>query len=367
MEQHDNHQGHGSVSGSPRHSAGGGGTQVAIIGASGYTGVELVRLLAEHPKVHIAYLAGESQVGKRMAQVYPHLAPLDLPPITSVLDIDWSRVDMVFGCLPHGTSQEIIATIPPHVRVVDLSADFRLRDVATYAQWYGQHQAPALQKEAVYGLTEWARDALQQARLVANPGCYPTASQLPLIPLLKEQLVEPDSIVIDAKSGVTGAGRATKQNLLFTEIDGGLSAYGVGKHRHTPEIEQGLSDVAGQPVEVSFTPHLVPMKRGILATIYAELTDNVAIEDIHQVLCKPYENEMFITVMPVGSQLSTNMVLGSNHCLMSCHADRRQGRVIMTSVIDNLVKGASGQAIQNMNVMLGLPESTGLPKAAVFP
>lgn len=341
--------------------------KIAVIGASGYTGAELVRLLAEHTHVHIAYLAGQSQAGKAMADIYPHLTPLDLPALVKVEDINWDQVDIAFGCLPHGTSQEIIATIPEHVKVIDLSADFRLADVATYAQWYGEHKAPDLQNQAVYGLSEWARSAVKQARIIANPGCYPTASQLPLIPLLKEKLIDASSIIIDAKSGVTGAGRQAKQNLLFTEVDGGISAYGVGKHRHTPEIEQGLSDAAGAAIEVSFTPHLVPMKRGILATIYAKLSCGASLEQVDTAMHAAYDAEPFVHVLPVGTQLSTSMVLGSNHCMIAAHADRQSGRVILTSVIDNLCKGASGQAVQNMNIMLGLPETTGLPKVAVFP
>lgn len=348
-------------------SQGNGLTKIAIIGASGYTGVELIRLLSEHPNADIAYLVGESQVGKSMVDVYPHLSCLNLPDVVSVSDVDWRKVDVAFTCLPHGTSHEIIATIPDSVRIVDLSADFRLMDTDVYAKWYGEHKAPALQKQAVYGLCEWARDRVAQARLVANPGCYPTASQLPLIPLLKEGLLNADSIIIDAKSGVSGAGRATKRNLLYTEVDSGIGAYSIGNHRHTPEIEQGLSLAAAQPVEVSFTPHLVPMKRGILATIYADLAGGVTLAQADQSLRNAYAAEPFITVMPIGAAVSTHMTVGSNQCLISCHADRRAGRIIITSVIDNLVKGASGQAIQNMNIMLGLPETTGLPKLAMFP
>ena len=343
-------------------------TQIAIIGASGYTGIELVRMLSDHPKVEITYLAGESQAGKEMAEIYPHMATLKLPKVVSVLDIDWSWLDVAFCCLPHGTSQEIIATIPPHVKVIDLSADFRLTDIDVYAKWYGRdHQAPRLQKQAIYGLTEWSREKVQQARLVANPGCYPTATQLPLIPLIKENLIQLDDIIVDAKSGVTGAGRATKQNLLFSEVEGGLKAYGIGSHRHTPEIEQGLSEAADQPVEISFTPHLIPMKRGILATIYARLSGGVALEQVDAALHAVYDDEPFVTVMPMGSEVNTNMTYGSNHCFISCHHDRREGRIIITSAIDNLVKGASGQAIQNMNLMLGLPETMGLTGLAVLP
>lgn len=343
-------------------------TNLCIIGASGYTGVELVRLLHMHPRVKIKTLVGESQAGKSAAEVYPHLSGLNLPGLVHVNEVNWKEIDIAFGCLPHGASQKILAGIPEHVRIIDLSADFRLKDVSEYAKWYGHaHQAVELQKQAVYGLTEHARDEVKKARLVANPGCYPTASQLPLIPLLKAGLIDTANIIIDAKSGVTGAGRATKQNLLFTEVDGGIYAYGVGNHRHAPEIDQGLSEAARGKIEVTFTPHLVPMKRGLLATIYVQLKNGATVEKIRTALSEAYGNEPFVEVLPEGAQAATQHVVGSNRCVISVHADRKQGRAILVSAIDNLVKGASGQAVQNMNVMLGLPETTALPQMAVFP
>lgn len=341
---------------------------VAILGASGYTGAELIRLLALHPKVEIVALSGDSQAGKPMAEVYPHLRHVSLPALQTLDAIDFSTVDLAFCCLPHATSQAVIAAIPPSVRVIDLSADFRLSDVEVYAQWYGHaHQAPALQAQAVYGLTEHVRPQLAKARLVANPGCYPTASSLPLMPLLAARLIHSHHIIIDAKSGVSGAGRSAKLANLFTEVNEGILAYGVASHRHTPEIEQTLSRAAGEPVQVSFTPHLVPMNRGILATIYAQLSQGATPEAARQVLEKAYAGEAFVQVLPQGAAPSTHAVRGTNTCQIALFADRVPGRIILVSAIDNLVKGASGQAIQNMNAMYGWPESTALALSAVFP
>jgi len=252
--------------------------------------------------------------------------------------------------------------------VVDLSADFRLADVETYATWYGHaHRAPELQKEAVYGLTELARDAVARARLVANPGCYPTSAQLPLVPLLEAGKIEGEDIIIDAKSGVTGAGRDAKQQNLFAEVAEGVHAYGIASHRHAPEIEQGLSDAAGRPITVNFTPHLMPMSRGILSSIYVRLADGASADDLRETLAKRYAGEAFVRVLPAGQSPATRHVRGSNHCLIGVFADRVRGRAILVSVIDNLVKGASGQAVQNMNLMAGWAETTGLEQQPMFP
>lgn len=340
----------------------------AILGASGYTGAEMVRLLARHPHVDIKVITADRRAGDRLGTVFPHLAGLDLPQLVRIEDADWSAVDVVFCCLPHGTTQEVIAALPQRLRAIDLSADFRLRNMGAYAEWYGhEHRAPALQKDAVYGLTELARDAVRGARLVACPGCYPTCAQLPLVPLLEDGLIGAEDIVIDAKSGVTGAGRAAKEQNLFAEVSEGTHAYGVAAHRHAPEIEQGLSDAARQPVTVSFTPHLVPMNRGMLATIYARLSGGATADDVRAALGARYADEAFVRVLGEGGIPHTRHVRGSNHCLISVVADRIPGRVILLSVIDNLVKGASGQAVQNMNVMHGLAEVSGLEQEALFP
>jgi N-acetyl-gamma-glutamyl-phosphate reductase len=342
--------------------------RIAILGASGYSGADLVRLLAQHPAARIVALTGERQAGKTMAEVFPHLGGLDLPRLTKIDEVDWSGVDVAFCALPHGTTQAVVKTIPHHVKVIDISADFRLTDSDTYAEWYGHpHQALELQAEAVYGLTEYKRDAIRAARIVANPGCYPTSAELPLLPLLAAGLIEPDEIIIDAKSGVTGAGREAKQDSLFGEVSEGVHAYGIAKHRHAPEIEQELSLAAGRDIKVVFTPHLMPINRGILSTIYVKLTDGHTAADLRDVLEKRYADEQFVRVTPAGTAPATRHVRGSNMALMGVFQDRVPGRAILISAIDNLVKGASGQAIQNMNVMLQLPEATALSQIALFP
>jgi N-acetyl-gamma-glutamyl-phosphate reductase len=342
--------------------------RIAILGASGYSGADLVRLLALHPAARITALTGERYAGKRMAEVFPHLGGLDLPTLTKIDEVDWSDVDIAFCALPHGTTQAVVKTIPTHVKIIDISADFRLTDIDQYAQWYGHaHQAVELQGEAVYGLTELKRDAVRGARLIANPGCYPTSAQLPLIPLLKARLIDPDEIIIDAKSGVSGAGREAKQDSLFGEVSEGVHAYGIAKHRHAPEIEQELGAAAGREIRVVFTPHLMPMNRGILSTIYVKLTAGHTAADLRKTLADTYADEPFVRITPEGTAPATRHVRGSNMALIGVFADRVPGRAILVSAIDNLVKGASGQAIQNMNVMLQIPETTALSQIAMFP
>lgn len=341
---------------------------VAILGASGYTGAELARLLLPHPHVNLSLLTGDSQAGKEMADIYPHLRFSGLPKLLSLEQVDFTDIDLVFCCLPHGTTQSVIAGLPKHVKVIDLSADFRLADPEAYAKWYGHaHQAIELQKEAVYGLTELARAQVKKARLVANPGCYPTSATLPLAPLLKAKAIDAEGIIIDAKSGITGAGRSAKQANLFSEVNDGISAYGIASHRHAPEIEQTLEGALGEPLTITFTPHLMPMNRGILSTIYVGLAAKNTVADLRAILEKTYHAEAFVHVLPEGVMPSTHQVRGTNDCVMNVFADRAKGRAIIVSVIDNLVKGASGQAVQNMNVMYGWPETTGLQLTAVFP
>ena len=345
---------------------------VAVIGASGYTGGELIRLLANHPSVRMAALTADRKSGQPVGAVFPHLgslaAHLRLPQLVALDEVRWDEIDAAFCGLPHGTTQDVIASLPGHVRVVDLSADFRLADTGVYAAWYGHgHRAPELQREAVYGLPELTRDAIAEARLVANPGCYPTSALLPLVPLVEAEMINPDDIVIDAKSGVSGAGRALKEASLFAEVAEGIHAYGVASHRHAPEIEQSLSWAAGRPVIVNFTPHLMPMNRGILSTVYVRLTGGATADDLRQRLAGRYEGEPFVRVLPAGEIPATRHVRGSNDCLIGVVADRVAGRAILVSVIDNLVKGASGQAVQNLNVMWGYEEATGLRQAPLFP
>lgn len=340
----------------------------AILGASGYTGAELLRLLARHPNARVKALTAEKRAGAALGEVFPHLANLDVPKLVKIADVDFSGIEAVFCALPHGLTQEVIAKLPAHLKIVDLSADFRLFDVATYAKWYGhEHLAPKLQEEAVYGITELARADVAKARLIANPGCYPTSAQLPLVPLLQEGLIEADDIIIDAKSGVTGAGREAKEANLFSEVSEGIHAYGVGGHRHAPEIEQGLSNAAGKPIIVNFTAHLMPMSRGILSSIYVKLAKGATPDELRAALKRRYDAEPFVHVVPAGVSPATRHVRGSNHCRIGVFPDRVPGRAIILSVIDNLVKGASGQAIQNMNVMMGLGETTGIDQAPLFP
>jgi len=346
--------------------------KVGVLGASGYTGAELVRLLLRHPHVQIALLTADRRAGKPMAEVFPQFAPYELPMLSAVEAVDWQaqKLDLAFCALPHGTTQKVIAdllTRAPQTKVVDLSADFRLSDPHAYARWYGHaHAAPELQKEAVYGLTEVYRQQIKPARLVANPGCYTTCAQLALIPLLKASAIDPDEIVIDAKSGMTGAGRAAKEEMLFSEVSEGFHAYGVGHHRHMSELDQEFSIAAGREVIVTFTPHLVPMNRGILSTIYVRGL-KATPEDLHAVLAKAYANEPFVHVLPLRTMPQTRHVRGSNMTFIGVAPDRISGRAIICSALDNLTKGASGQAVQNMNVMLGFAETTGLEQVALFP
>lgn len=342
--------------------------RIGILGASGYTGAELVRLLAHHPNAVITLMTADRSAGKTIDTVFPHLGGLELPRLVSIEDADWDKTDLIFCALPHGTTQEVIAALPSRLRIVDLSADFRLYDVASYAEWYGHaHKAPDLQRAAVYGLTEFVRSKLKDARLVANPGCYPTASQLPLLPLIEKGAIDADDIIIDAKSGVSGAGRAAKEGSLFTEVADGIHAYAIASHRHAPEIEQGLSEAAGRKLLVNFTPHLMPMSRGILASIYVKLAPGFGVGALRDILEERYAAEPFVRVLPEGVSPATRHVRGTNNCLIGVFPDRLPGRAILVSAIDNLVKGASGQAIQNMNVMYGLPETRSLEQVALFP
>lgn len=341
---------------------------VAVLGASGYTGAELLRLAAGHPSIEVAALSAGRRAGERPAEVFPHLGALDLPRLSALDGIDWRGVEAVFCCLPHATTQEVAAGLPERVRIIDLSADFRLRDPAVYARWYGrEHAAPALQAGAVYGLTEWARPALAETRLAACPGCYPTAALLALLPAMREGAVALDSIIVDAKSGVSGAGRALRESSLYAEAAEGAHAYGLEGHRHAPEIDQELSVAAGAPVTVSFAPHLLPMNRGLLATIHMRLAAGGGADALRAGLAEAYRGAPFVRVLPPGAVPATRHVRGSNYCFIGVFDDRRPGCAIAVSAIDNLVKGASGQAVQNFNVMFGLPETAGLTQQPLFP
>lgn len=347
--------------------------KVGVLGASGYTGSELVRMLLRHPRVEIALLTADRRAGQEMREVFPQFSPFDLPKLVSIEGLDWASLglDLAFCALPHATTQKVIKDLlakAPNTKVVDLSADFRLTDTAAYAKWYGhEHHAPELQKEAVYGLVEVYRRAIKKARLVANPGCYTTCAQLPLVPLIKEKAIELGEIVVDAKSGMTGAGRSAKEAMLFSEVSEGFHAYGVGHHRHMAELDQEFSAAAGREVIVAFTPHLVPMNRGILSTIYVRGRRGRTPADLHAILSKTYAKEPFVHVLPFGETPQTRHVRGSNMTFIGVANDRIAGRAIVISALDNLVKGASGQAIQNMNLVLGFPETLGIEQVALFP
>jgi N-acetyl-gamma-glutamyl-phosphate reductase len=338
---------------------------VAILGASGYTGAELVRLLATHPGLEIAALTADRKAGQAMAAVFPHLRHLDLPDLTRIEDVDFSRVDIAFCALPHATSQEVIAGLPGDLRVVDLSADFRLRDPAMYAAWYGRaHAAPELQASAVYGLTEFYRDEIRAARLVAGTGCNVATGLYALLPPLRAGAIATDDIILDLKCGVSGAGRSLKEPLLHAELSEGWQPYGVGgTHRHLGEFDQELSRAAGRDVAIQFTPTLIPGNRGILAAAYV----SGEAEAIRAALADAYAAEPFVHVLPRGEVPSTHHVRGSNLCHLSVVAERRAGRATIYAALDNLTKGASGQAVQNANLMLGRPETEGLALAPVFP
>lgn len=338
--------------------------RTAILGASGYTGAELVRLIAGHPGLEVAALAADRAAGKTMGEVYPHLGHLPLPRIAKIDEIDYGALDAVFLALPHAMTQEVARDLPRDLKIIDLSADFRLRDPMAYARWYGhEHLAPDLQAEAVYGLPEFYRDDIRRCRLAAGTGCFVVCALLPLIPLLEAGLIDPDEIVIDAKTGITGAGRAASERKLFSEVTEGIDAYGIANHRHTAEFDQELTKAAGREVRVTFTPHLAPMNRGILSTIYVR----GEAAELHARLTERFASEPFVPVLPFGEAPQTRHVRGSNLCRIGVVADRRPGRAIIVAALDNLVKGASGQGVQCANLMLGFPEVTGLMAAPLFP
>ena len=342
-------------------------TRVGIINVTGYAGMELARLLSRHPRVRLTSVTGRSLAGQTLAGAFPHLSALDLP-ITQ----EPGEVDFLFSALPHKASAEsLLPYIRKGIRVVDISADFRLKDAGEYERWYEtKHPAPELLPDAVYGLPELHRAAIKKAQVVANPGCYPTAAILALAPAIKEGLVS-TTVIIDAKSGVSGAGRCPSPNFNFAEANEDVSAYALGGHRHLPEIAQELSPFSPEPLRITFVPHLVPMTRGILATCYASLipgklsADDKGKKELLELYRRFYKGEPFVRV--VDAPPHTKHTLGSNMCLVHPALDARTGRLIVLSAIDNLVKGAAGQAVHNMNLMLGLPETLGLEAPALFP
>ncbi|QMU57691.1 MAG: N-acetyl-gamma-glutamyl-phosphate reductase [Boseongicola sp.] len=339
--------------------------KIAILGASGYTGAELVRLIATHPSFEIVALTGDRKAGQTMSSVYPHLRHLDLPDLSKIAEVDFSTVDLAFCALPHATSQSVIAGLPADLKVVDLSADFRLRDPDDYETWYGQpHGAVERQREAVYGLTEFYRDVIAGATLVAGTGCNAATGQFALRPLIEKAVIDLDDIVMDLKAAASGAGRSLKEHLLFAELFENVKGYSMGgKHRHLGEFDQEFSLIAGRPVRVQFTPHLIPATRGILLTNY--LKGNAEV--VHRTLSEAYAGEPFIQVLPLGEVPQMKDVRASNYCHIGVVGDRIDGRATVVATLDNLTKGSAGQAIQNANLMLGEDETAGLLAAPVYP
>ena len=344
--------------------------KVGIIGATGYAGGELVRLLMGHKDAKIVWYGSRSYIDKKYADVYQNMFQIvDAKCLDYNMEELAEQADVIFTATPQGFCASVInEEILSKTKIVDLSADFRIKDVATYEKWYGiEHKSPALIKEAVYGLCEINREDIKKARLIANPGCYTTCSILTMYPLVKEGLVDPDSIIIDAKSGTSGAGRGAKVPNLFCEVNESIKAYGVTNHRHTPEIEEQLGYAAGKEIRINFTPHLVPMNRGILATAYAGLRPGVTQEQVRSAYEKHYAGEYFIRLLEQGVYPETRWVEGSNFVDIGYKIDERTHRFVAMGAIDNLVKGAAGQAVQNMNLLFGLPENTGLQLVPMFP
>ena len=344
--------------------------KAGIIGSTGYAGAEIVRLLAQHREVEVVWYGSRSYIDKKYYEVFQNMFQIvDAKCLDDNMEELANAVDVIFTATPQGLCASLVnEEILNKVKIVDLSADFRIKDVATYEKWYGiEHKSPEFIEEAVYGLCEINRDKVKDARLIANPGCYPTCSTLSIYPLLKEGLIAPSTIIIDAKSGTSGAGRGAKVNNLFCEVNENIKAYGVATHRHTPEIEEQLGYIAGEKVLINFTPHLVPMNRGILVTAYATLKKNVSYEEVKAVYDKYYDNEQFVRVLDKDIAPETRWVEGSNYVDVNFKIDERTNRIIMMGAMDNLVKGAAGQAVQNMNIMFGFPENEGLMGVPMFP
>lgn len=344
--------------------------KAGIIGATGYAGAELVRILMGHKEVEIVWYGSRSYIDQKYASVYHNMFEIvDATCLDDNMEALCEQVDVIFTATPQGFLASVLTEeILSKTKIVDLSADFRIKDVATYEKWYKiEHKSPEFIDEAVYGLCEINREKTKGARLIANPGCYTTCSILSIYPMVKEGLIDPKSIIIDAKSGTSGAGRGAKVPNLFCEVNENIKAYGVGTHRHTPEIEEQLGYAAGEEVLINFTPHLVPMQRGILVTAYANLKKEVTYEEVKAVYDKYYKKEQFIRVLENETPPETRWVEGSNYVDVSFKIDERTGRIIMMGALDNLIKGAAGQAVQNMNIIFGLPENEGLQQVPMFP
>jgi N-acetyl-gamma-glutamyl-phosphate reductase len=337
---------------------------VSVIGGSGYTGAELLRLIAHHPNFELIEIVANKNAGKRVEEVFPHLRNLKLPKFIAFESLCFLKVKLIFCALPHSTSQEIIKKIPQGIKIIDLSADFRLDNVEEYKKWYKtEHIAPELQKKAVYGLSEFYREEIRESSLVACTGCNAAASLFPILPLLKKKIIDIDHISINLGAGVSGAGRSPKENILHAEVSEGVKPYNAGGHRHIAELDQEFFKACGKNVDITFVPHLLPQNRGVIVTIPL----NYKAQIIHDALNKYYKNDNFVIILPLGSIPATQHVRGSNFCHIGVVQDNNNERSILFSVLDNLVKGSSGQAIQNANIIFGLCEESGLLESPIFP
>ena len=334
---------------------------IAIAGATGYVGIELVKILSKHSKVKILYLCANKSAGKKINTLNNEIFKKNLPKISKIKNINWSKLNVIFTALPNGEAQNIAKIIPSHVKLIDLSADFRLRDVHVYKKWYGSsHKCKNLINSSIYAITEFSKKNLDKYKIISCPGCYPTSVQLPLIPLINKKMINIKKITIDSKSGYSGAGKKIKKKFKFKNLYNSVSAYGVGSHRHMPEIDQELSKISKRKIKVSFTPHLIPMFRGILSTIYLETIGNNDAKKVYKYLKKYHKNNFFVKIEKFNKPIGTGSVMNTNYCNISVCKNREKNKIIIISAIDNLIKGASGQAVQNMNVAFDMGESLGL-------
>ena len=334
---------------------------IAIAGATGYIGIQLIKILSKHPKVKILYLCGSKSVGKSILSFDKEIKKKNLPNISKVQNVNWKKINILFTALPNGEAQKIALKIPAHVKLIDLSADFRLKDFRLYKKWYGlNHKCKKLINKSIYSITEFSKKNLHKYKIISCPGCYPTSVQIPLIPLIKNNMINTNNIIIDSKSGYSGAGKNIKKKFKFKNLFNSVSAYGVGKHRHMAEIDQELSKLSKNKINVSFTPHLIPMFRGILSTIYLDTKKNINAKKIYNFLKKYHKKNVFIKISKYNTAIGTGDVINTNYCKISVCENRKKNRVIVISAIDNLIKGGSGQAVQNMNVAYKLNESMGL-------